>query len=62
MQKGNLALHRSFARSKEEAEQKVSDMVKAFGKRFDLEEIKLASAEHIVEKIGSAFAAVPLWY
>ncbi|MGI6422298.1 MAG: pyruvoyl-dependent arginine decarboxylase [Syntrophomonadaceae bacterium] len=50
--------------SKEEAEQKVSDMVKeAFRVRgLDLEEIKLASAEHIVEKIGCAFAAVPLWY
>jgi arginine decarboxylase len=50
--------------SREEAEQKVTDMVKeAFKVRgLELEEIKLASAEHVVEKIGCAFAAVPLWY
>ncbi len=50
--------------NREEAEKKVSDMVKeAFRIRsLELEEIKIASAEHVVDKIGCAFAAVPLWY
>jgi len=50
--------------SKEEAEKQAISMVKeAFSIRnLDLEEIKIASTEHVVEKIGCAFAAVPLWY
>lgn len=50
--------------SKEEAEEKVTRMVEeAFQMRdIQLEEIKTAATEHIVEKIGCAFAAVPLWY
>ncbi|MGI6413961.1 MAG: pyruvoyl-dependent arginine decarboxylase [Syntrophomonadaceae bacterium] len=50
--------------SKEEAETQVTRMVEeAFRKRgLALDEVKTASAEHRVEKIGCAFAAVPLWY
>ncbi|NLB89076.1 MAG: arginine decarboxylase, pyruvoyl-dependent [Syntrophomonadaceae bacterium] len=50
--------------TKEEAEQEVRKMVEeAFRVRgLELEEVKVASAEHKVEKIGCAFAAVPLWY
>lgn len=50
--------------SKEEAEEEVCNMVKeAFRVRnLELEEIKTAATEHVVEKIGCAFAAVPLWY
>lgn len=50
--------------TKEEAEEEVRKMVKeAFASRnLELEEIKTAAAEHIVEKIGCVFAAVPLWY
>ncbi|MEW6696770.1 MAG: pyruvoyl-dependent arginine decarboxylase [Bacillota bacterium] len=50
--------------SKEEAEQAITDMVKeAFESRgMELKEIKIASTEHKVEKIGCALAAVPLWY
>lgn len=49
---------------KEEAEAKVTSMVKeAFRIReLELEEIKTACTEHQVQKIGCAFAAVPLWY
>ncbi|ABO49033.1 arginine decarboxylase [Desulforamulus reducens MI-1] len=50
--------------SKEEAEQNITNMVKeAFETRgMELKDIKIASAEHKVEKIGCALAAVPLWY
>lgn len=50
--------------SKEEAELAITDMVKeAFESRgMELKEIKIASTEHKVEKIGCALAAVPLWY
>lgn len=50
--------------SKEEAEQAITNMVKeAFETRgMELKEIKIASTEHKVEKIGCALAAVPLWY
>ncbi|MCL6560403.1 MAG: pyruvoyl-dependent arginine decarboxylase, partial [Firmicutes bacterium] len=50
--------------SKQEAEQAITEMVKeAFETRgMELKEIKLASTEHKVEKIGCALAAVPLWY
>lgn len=49
---------------KEEAEEMVVKMCReAFKTRgLELEEIKIASTEHLVEKIGCAFAAVPLWY
>lgn len=50
--------------SKEEAEKEVRKMVEeAFKVRgLELEEVKVAACEHTVEKIGCAFAAVPLWY
>ncbi|WP_054696648.1 pyruvoyl-dependent arginine decarboxylase [Syntrophomonas palmitatica] len=50
--------------SQAEAEQKVIEMVKeAFRIRnLELDEIKVAAAEHVVQNIGCAFAAVPLWY
>lgn len=50
--------------SKAEAEKNIENMVKeAFATRgMELKEIKMASAEHKVEKIGCALAAVPLWY
>jgi len=46
------------------AEKMVTSMVEeAFRIRgLQLEEIKIASAEHTVENIGCVFAAVPLWY
>lgn len=49
---------------KAEAEAKVNAMVEeAFRMRnLELDEIKVASSEHVVKKIGCAFAAVPLWY
>lgn len=50
--------------TKEEAEAQVRAMVdEAFKIRdIKLAEVKVAVAEHKVEKIGCAFAAVPLWY
>lgn len=47
-----------------EAEKEIVRMVQeAFRVRnLDLDEVKIASTEHIVEKIGCAFAAAPLWY
>jgi arginine decarboxylase len=50
--------------SKKEAEERVTKMVQeAFHIRgLELDEVKVAAAEHIVEKIGCAFAAAPLWY
>jgi len=50
--------------SKREAEMQVTKMVEeAFRIRgLELEEVKVAAAEHVVENIGCAFAAVPLWY
>ena len=49
---------------KTEAEAAIKQMVEeAFSIRgLELDEVKIASTEHIVEKIGCAFAAVPLWY
>lgn len=50
--------------SKKEAEERVTKMVEeAFRMRgLELQEVKLAATEHVVENIGCAFAAVPLWY
>jgi len=50
--------------SAEEAENRVRKMVEeAFQMRnLQLDEIKVASTEHVVKKIGCAFAAVPLSY
>lgn len=50
--------------SKAEAEEQVTKMVQeAFELRgLPLDEIKIAAADHVVENIGCAFAAVPLWY
>lgn len=50
--------------SKHEAEAQVIKMVEeAFKIRgLILDEIKVAATEHVVEHIGCAFAAVPLWY
>jgi arginine decarboxylase len=50
--------------TKAEAEAKVVKMVgEAFQIRgLELDEIKVASTEIVVKKIGCAFAGVPLWY
>lgn len=50
--------------SKKEAEDAVINMVKeAFANRnLALQDIKVAATEHKVEKIGCAFAGVPLFY
>lgn len=50
--------------SKADAELKIESMLKeAFATReMELVGIKIAAAEHRVEKIGCALAAVPLWY
>jgi arginine decarboxylase len=50
--------------SKKEAEAQVIRMVEeAFQVRgLTLDEVKVAATEHVVENIGCAFAAVPLWY
>ncbi|HCF51210.1 MAG TPA: arginine decarboxylase, pyruvoyl-dependent [Syntrophomonas sp.] len=50
--------------SQAEAEAIVEKMVReAFAMRnIEIAEIKTAATEHVVEKIGCAFAAVPLWY
>jgi len=50
--------------TKEEAEEKVVAMVKeAFEVRgLELDDLKVASAEHVVKECGCAFACVPLWY
>ncbi len=50
--------------SKAEAEKRVRTMVEeAFELRnLELDDVKIAATEHIVEKIGCAFAAAPLWY
>lgn len=50
--------------SKEEAEKNIKNMLnEAFETRgMELKDIKIASTEHKVEKIGCALAAVPLWY
>ncbi|MDR3270673.1 MAG: arginine decarboxylase, pyruvoyl-dependent [Peptococcaceae bacterium] len=47
-----------------EAEQTITRMVEeAFAIReMQLLDIKIASVEHVVEKIGCAYAAVPMWY
>ncbi|NPV27048.1 MAG: arginine decarboxylase, pyruvoyl-dependent [Firmicutes bacterium] len=49
---------------KEEAEKAIEQMVReAFSVRnMPLADLKIAVVEHKVEKIGCAFAAVPLWY
>jgi len=50
--------------TREEAEETIRQMLwNAFITRgIALKDIKLASTEHVVEKIGCAFAGVPLWY
>jgi arginine decarboxylase len=50
--------------SKKEAEERVTNMVEeAFRIRgIQLDEVKIAATEHVVENIGCAFAAAPLWY
>lgn len=50
--------------TKEEAEEQVRKMVdEAFEMRgLELEEVKVAAVDHVVENIGCVFAAVPLWY
>ncbi|MEQ8237410.1 MAG: arginine decarboxylase, pyruvoyl-dependent [Syntrophomonadaceae bacterium] len=50
--------------SKLEAEAQVTRMVEeAFRIRgLELDEVKIAATEHMVDKIGCAFAAAPLWY
>jgi len=50
--------------SRADAEAKIESMLKeAFETRgMELVGIKIAAAEHHVEKIGCALAAVPLWY
>jgi arginine decarboxylase len=50
--------------SKKEAEDRVTRMVEeAFEIRgLELDEVKVAACEHMVENIGCAFAAAPLWY
>lgn len=50
--------------TKKEAEEAVARMLEnAFAVRgLTLDEVKLASTEHIVAKIGCAFAGVALWY
>ena len=50
--------------TKEQAEARIKQMlINAFETRgLPLVDIKLASSEHVVDEIGCAFAAVPLWY
>lgn len=50
--------------TKKEAEARIREMLKnAFETRgIPLVDMKLASTEHVVQGIGCAFAAVPLWY
>ncbi len=50
--------------SKKEAEKKVRDMAKyGFEMRgWEIKKIESIAVEHIVEKIGCAFAGVVLWY
>ncbi|NLK51787.1 MAG: arginine decarboxylase, pyruvoyl-dependent [Syntrophomonadaceae bacterium] len=50
--------------TRDKAEAEVIAMVKeAFANRkMELKDLKVASAEHQVQRIGCAFAAVPLWY
>lgn len=50
--------------TKAEAESRVRLMVEeAFELRgLELDDVKIAAADHVVEKIGCAFAAAPLWY
>lgn len=50
--------------TKAEAEEIITGMVReAFEVRNKpLKEIKVAAADHTVDKIGCAFAAVPMWY
>lgn len=50
--------------SKEEAEEKVIEMVKESFKMRELElkDISVSCVEHTVKKIGCAVAAVPMWY
>lgn len=66
IKKGSFGVIMEFSGrcGKHEAEQEIVRMVEeAFRVRgLELDEIKLASAEHRVEKIGCAFAAAPLWY
>jgi arginine decarboxylase len=49
---------------KEDAEAQVRKMVEeAFRiRKLQLDDVMVASTEHVVKNIGCAFAAVPLWY
>lgn len=66
IQQGSFGVIMEFSGkcSKKEAEAQVIRMVEeAFHIRgLTLDEVKVAAAEHVVENIGCAFAAVPLWY
>lgn len=66
IQQGSFGVIMEFSGkcSKKEAEAQVIRMVEeAFRIRgLTLDEVKVAAAEHVVENIGCAFAAVPLWY
>lgn len=50
--------------TKEEAEKEIRSMIReAFLARgLELKEMKIAAAQHTVDRIGCALAAVPLWY
>ncbi|MDD4657580.1 MAG: arginine decarboxylase, pyruvoyl-dependent [Eubacteriales bacterium] len=50
--------------TKEEAEEAIRQMLRnAFATRgLALKDMKLASTEHVVDRIGCAFAGVALWY
>ncbi len=64
IENGKVIMEFSGKCSKEEAEKKIISMLEeAFWTRgMKLEGTRLASAEHRVEAIGCALAAVPLWY
>ncbi|HWP98470.1 MAG TPA: arginine decarboxylase, pyruvoyl-dependent [Syntrophomonadaceae bacterium] len=66
IKKGSFGVIMEFSGrcSKLEAEEAIGRMVReAFQVRgLELDEIKIASTEHVVKKIGCAFAAAPLWY
>jgi len=66
IQQGSFGVIMEFSGkcSKKEAKAQVIRMVEeAFHIRgLTLDEIKVAATEHVVENIGCAFAAVPLWY
>ncbi len=59
-----VIMEHSGYKSKEDAEEIIRQLIEeAFQARgLKLAEIKIAAAEHRVEKFGCALAAVPLWY